>query len=163
MTNALVLVGQHGVYCTSQRNPTLPAMDIRMIAQELDARQGIACNLLWKKFEETARSSQSRDIGYLMLRNGFALPLLPMVVVRAVSWDRRTVSSGSVPLEFRDQRIHDFFHRAAPQIGSADAAGKKRVTGEKLRSRDGHFAGVRRHKETRTARRVARRMNHLRL
>jgi hypothetical protein len=35
VTNALVLVGQHGVYCTSQRNPTLPAMDLRMINQEL--------------------------------------------------------------------------------------------------------------------------------
>ena len=35
MTNALVLVGQHGVYCTSQRNPTLPAMDLQMISQEL--------------------------------------------------------------------------------------------------------------------------------
>jgi hypothetical protein len=35
MTNALVLVGQHGVYCTSQRNPTLPAMDLRIINQEL--------------------------------------------------------------------------------------------------------------------------------
>ena len=35
MTNALVLTGQHGVYCTSQRNPTLPAMDLRMINQEL--------------------------------------------------------------------------------------------------------------------------------
>lgn len=35
LTNALVLVGQHGVYCASQRNPTVPAMDIRMIAQEL--------------------------------------------------------------------------------------------------------------------------------
>ena len=35
MTNALVLVGQHGVYCTSQRNPALPAMDLRMINQEL--------------------------------------------------------------------------------------------------------------------------------
>jgi hypothetical protein len=35
LTNALVLVGQHGVYCTSQRNPTLPAMDVRMITQEL--------------------------------------------------------------------------------------------------------------------------------
>jgi len=36
MTNALVLVGQHGVYCTSQRNPTVPAMDLRIIAQELE-------------------------------------------------------------------------------------------------------------------------------
>lgn len=35
ITNALVLVGQHGVYCTSQRNPAVPAMDIRIIALEL--------------------------------------------------------------------------------------------------------------------------------
>jgi hypothetical protein len=35
ITNALVLVGQHGVYCASQRNPTLPAMDLRMISEEL--------------------------------------------------------------------------------------------------------------------------------
>lgn len=35
LTNALVLVGQHGVYCTSQRNPTVPAMDIRIVNQEL--------------------------------------------------------------------------------------------------------------------------------
>ena len=35
LTNALVLVGQHGVYCTSQRNPMVPAMDLRMVMQEL--------------------------------------------------------------------------------------------------------------------------------
>ncbi len=35
LTNALVLVGQDGVYCTSQRNPTAPAMDLRIINQEL--------------------------------------------------------------------------------------------------------------------------------
>jgi hypothetical protein len=35
LTNALVLVGQHGVYCTSQRNPAVPAMDVRIINQEL--------------------------------------------------------------------------------------------------------------------------------
>ena|SRR5882757_6776080 len=35
LTNALVLVGQHGVYCTSQRNPTVPAMDLRIVVQEL--------------------------------------------------------------------------------------------------------------------------------
>ena len=35
LTNALVLVGQHGVYCTSQHNPTVPAMDLRIINQEL--------------------------------------------------------------------------------------------------------------------------------
>ena len=35
ITNALVLTGQHGVYCTSQRNPAVPAMDLRRINQEL--------------------------------------------------------------------------------------------------------------------------------
>jgi hypothetical protein len=35
LTNALVLVGQHGVYCTSQRNPAVPAMDLRLVTLEL--------------------------------------------------------------------------------------------------------------------------------
>jgi len=35
ITNALVLVGQHGEYCTSHRNPTVPTMDLRLIVQEL--------------------------------------------------------------------------------------------------------------------------------
>ena len=35
LTNALVLVGQHGIYCTSSRNPAVPVMDVRMVVQEL--------------------------------------------------------------------------------------------------------------------------------
>jgi hypothetical protein len=35
LTNALVLVGQHGVYCHSNRDPDLPVMDIRIITQEI--------------------------------------------------------------------------------------------------------------------------------
>ena len=33
LTDALVLVGQHGVYCQSARQPGRPAMDIQMISQ----------------------------------------------------------------------------------------------------------------------------------
>ena len=33
LTDALVLVGQHGVYCQSARQPGKPAMDIQMISQ----------------------------------------------------------------------------------------------------------------------------------
>ena len=54
ITNALVLVGQHGVYCTSQRNPTVPAMDLRMIAQELTH----AKELIQAVMEELKRSSR---------------------------------------------------------------------------------------------------------
>ena len=35
LTNALVLVGQHGVYCHSHRDPDVPVMDIRIITEEL--------------------------------------------------------------------------------------------------------------------------------
>ena len=35
LTNALVLVGQHGVYCHTARDPEKPVMDIRQITQEI--------------------------------------------------------------------------------------------------------------------------------
>ena len=40
LTDALVLVGQHGVYCQSARQPGKPAMDIQMISECLtDAKE----------------------------------------------------------------------------------------------------------------------------
>jgi len=56
MTNALVLVGQHGVYCTSQRNPALPAMDLRIITQELDH----AKQLVQSVMEEIKRNRRAQ-------------------------------------------------------------------------------------------------------
>jgi hypothetical protein len=35
LTNALVLVGQHGVYCHTNRDADVPVMDIRVIQAEL--------------------------------------------------------------------------------------------------------------------------------
>ena len=58
MTNALVLVGQHGVYCTSQRNPMMPAMDLRMITQELEH----AKQLVQAVMEELKRKRVSGDL-----------------------------------------------------------------------------------------------------
>jgi hypothetical protein len=58
LTNALVLVGQHGVYCTSQRNPTVPAMDIRMITQELvHAKELVQSVMEEMRLARQARSS----------------------------------------------------------------------------------------------------------
>jgi hypothetical protein len=31
LTDALVLVGQHGVYCTSSRNPAVPKLDLQAV------------------------------------------------------------------------------------------------------------------------------------
>lgn len=35
LTDALILVGQHGVYCTSARNPSKPALDLETIMHQL--------------------------------------------------------------------------------------------------------------------------------
>jgi hypothetical protein len=43
LTDALVLVGQHGVYCQSARQPGKPAMDIQIITKAIgDAKELIA-------------------------------------------------------------------------------------------------------------------------
>ena len=40
LTDALVLVGQHGVYCQSARQPGKPALDVQMISKQIeDAKQ----------------------------------------------------------------------------------------------------------------------------
>ena len=43
LTDALVLVGQHGVYCQSSRQPGKPAMDIQLISKSIsDAKELIS-------------------------------------------------------------------------------------------------------------------------
>jgi hypothetical protein len=41
LTEALTLVGQHGVYCRSQRQPQFPTMDIRLILQQIEDSKGL--------------------------------------------------------------------------------------------------------------------------
>ena len=36
LTDAMTLVGQHGVYCQSQRYPNRPAMDIELVMKSLN-------------------------------------------------------------------------------------------------------------------------------
>jgi hypothetical protein len=43
LTDALILVGQHGVYCQSARQPGKPAMDIQIIMKGItDAKELVA-------------------------------------------------------------------------------------------------------------------------
>lgn len=46
LTNALVLVGQHGVYCHSAREPEKPAMDIQLIQKELAKAKQLIQNVM---------------------------------------------------------------------------------------------------------------------
>jgi len=46
LTDALVLVGQHGVYCQSARQPGKPAMDIQMITQSLTGAKELVADVM---------------------------------------------------------------------------------------------------------------------
>ena len=36
LTDSLILVGQHGVYCASSRNPAMPALDLQAVLEGID-------------------------------------------------------------------------------------------------------------------------------
>jgi len=57
VTNALVLVGQHGVYCRSNRDPGIPVMDIQLIQGELTK----AKELIQSVMEEIRAQREIKD------------------------------------------------------------------------------------------------------
>ena len=60
LTDALILIGQHGVYCTSQRNPSKPALDLETVLGEING----AKELIQSVMEELRRESDAaREAG----------------------------------------------------------------------------------------------------
>ena len=56
LTDALILVGQHGVYCTSARNPAKPALDLQAVMQQLTG----AKELVQSVMQELVSKSDSK-------------------------------------------------------------------------------------------------------
>ncbi len=46
LTDALVLVGQHGVYCRSARQPGRPAMDIQLILKGIEGAKDLISSVI---------------------------------------------------------------------------------------------------------------------
>lgn len=46
LTDALVLVGQHGVYCQSARQPGKPAMDLQIILKHLNGAKELVAGVM---------------------------------------------------------------------------------------------------------------------
>jgi hypothetical protein len=57
LTDALVLVGQHGVYCQSARQAGKPAMDIQIISQCVTGAKELVASVM----EEIARKKMDRE------------------------------------------------------------------------------------------------------
>ena len=52
LTDALILVGQHGVYCQSSRQPGKPAMDLQIILDAINSSK----ELIGSAMEELKKS-----------------------------------------------------------------------------------------------------------
>ncbi len=46
LTDALVLVGQHGVYCQSARQPGKPAMDVQIIVKQIAGAKELVADVM---------------------------------------------------------------------------------------------------------------------
>ena len=41
LTDSLIMVGQHGVYCTSSRNPSSPALDLQAVLGGIEGAKAL--------------------------------------------------------------------------------------------------------------------------
>ena len=57
LTDSLILVGQHGVYCTSSRNPSKPALDLQAVLGGVEG----AKTLIQSVMEELRKSREERS------------------------------------------------------------------------------------------------------
>lgn len=48
LTDALILVGQHGVYCTSNRNPAVPALDLQAVLANITGAKELISSVMEK-------------------------------------------------------------------------------------------------------------------
>ncbi|WP_158945844.1 hypothetical protein [Granulicella sp. S190] len=46
LTDALILIGQHGVYCASTRNPAVPALDLQAVMMNLNGAKELVGSVM---------------------------------------------------------------------------------------------------------------------
>ena len=57
LTDALIMVGQHGVYCTSNRNPSVPALDLQVVLSQITGAKDLVASVM----EELVRERDARE------------------------------------------------------------------------------------------------------
>lgn len=48
LTDALIMVGQHGVYCSSARNPAVPALDLQAVLANINGAKELVGSVMEK-------------------------------------------------------------------------------------------------------------------
>jgi hypothetical protein len=61
LTDSLILVGQHGVYCTSSRNPAMPALDLQAVLGGLEGAKALIQSVMEELRAQKAGTTGLRD------------------------------------------------------------------------------------------------------
>ena len=63
LTDSLIMVGQHGVYCNSSRNPSKPALDLQAVLGGINDAKTLIQSVMeeLRLRRESARSSDGAD------------------------------------------------------------------------------------------------------
>ena len=48
LTDSLIMVGQHGVYCNSSRNPSKPALDLQAVVANITGAKELVASVMEK-------------------------------------------------------------------------------------------------------------------
>jgi hypothetical protein len=58
LTDSLIMVGQHGVYCASSRNPAKPALDLQAVLEGMEGAKALIQSVM-----EELRKSREQGSG----------------------------------------------------------------------------------------------------
>jgi hypothetical protein len=63
LTDSLILVGQHGVYCASSRNPSKPALDLQAVLSGMECAKALIQSVMEELRKSREQGSKGREEG----------------------------------------------------------------------------------------------------
>jgi hypothetical protein len=64
LTDSLIMVGQHGVYCTSSRNPNKPALDLQAVLSGMEGAKALIQSVMEElRVQRDRRLGQAEETG----------------------------------------------------------------------------------------------------
>ena len=121
LTDSLILVGQHGVYCASSRNPSKPALDLQAVLGGMDGAKQLIQSVMEemrKSREKGTREQRNRGRRSGSLESGRARPpgnpnAICLKSAPVAQLDRAN-ASGALGREFESLRAHHIYLFAFP-------------------------------------------------
>ena len=61
LTDSLIMVGQHGVYCASSRNPAKPALDLQAVLSGMEGAKALIQSVMEELRQHREKGSGNRN------------------------------------------------------------------------------------------------------